>query len=100
MRIQSQFINLVNVEVLPPYMPSQEEKQDPRLYADNVRRWGASTASSRQLFANLMTPVWPDLAKLSCYGVVGHAHLLTNSWIALPLSRILKCSAIRVPGAA
>ena len=38
MRIQSQFINLVDVEVLPPYMPSQEEKQDPRLYADNVRR--------------------------------------------------------------
>ena len=62
MRIQSQFINLVAVEVLPPYMPSQEEKQDPRVYADNVRRWGASTASSRQLLANSMSIVWPGSA--------------------------------------
>lgn len=38
MRVQTQFINLVDVEILPPYMPSEQEKQSPRLYADNVRR--------------------------------------------------------------
>ncbi len=37
MRVQTQFINLVDVEILPPYMPSELEKQSPRLYADNVR---------------------------------------------------------------
>ena len=92
MRIQSQFINLVNVEVLPPYMPSQEEKQDPRLFADNVRRWGASTASSRRFLANLLSIVWPELTRLSYYGVVGHAHLQTSSQIAL--------SSIGIKGAA
>ena len=38
MRLQTQFINLVDVEVLPPYIPSEQEKRDPRVYADNVRR--------------------------------------------------------------
>ena len=38
MRVQTQFFNLVDVEILPPYMPSEQEKQSPRLYADNVRR--------------------------------------------------------------
>ncbi|CAL5228764.1 g11952 [Coccomyxa viridis] len=38
MRLQTQLINLVDVEVLPPYIPSEEERKDPRLYADNVRR--------------------------------------------------------------
>lgn len=92
MRIQSQFINLVTVEVLPPYMPSQEEKQDPRLYADNVRRWGASTASSRRFLINLLSIVWPELTRLSYYGIVGHAHLRTSSQIAL--------SSIGIKGAA
>lgn len=26
------------MQVLPPYMPSPEERADPRLYAENVRR--------------------------------------------------------------
>ncbi|KAK9901224.1 hypothetical protein WJX75_001079 [Coccomyxa subellipsoidea] len=38
MRGQTQFINLADVEVLPPYIPSAEERADPRLYAENVRR--------------------------------------------------------------
>jgi hypothetical protein len=37
-RLQSQFNNYLEVEVLPVYRPSEEEKQSPRLYADNVRR--------------------------------------------------------------
>lgn len=32
-----QFVNDVEVEVLPPYMPSTEEQQDPALYAANMR---------------------------------------------------------------
>ncbi|EIE20186.1 hypothetical protein COCSUDRAFT_7910, partial [Coccomyxa subellipsoidea C-169] len=38
LRGQTQFINLADIEVLPPYMPSAEERADPRLYAENVRR--------------------------------------------------------------
>lgn len=38
MRLQTQFINLVNIEILPPYISSDEERADARLYAENVRR--------------------------------------------------------------
>lgn len=38
LRMQSQFANFCEVIVLPPYVPSKEEKSDPRLYADNVRK--------------------------------------------------------------
>ena len=37
LRIQSQFVNICHVHVLPPYTPSPAERKDPRLYADNVR---------------------------------------------------------------
>jgi hypothetical protein len=37
-RLMSQFVNHVEVEVLPPYFPSEEEKQNPAMYAENVRR--------------------------------------------------------------
>ena len=37
--MQAQFCNRCTVEVLPPYIPDAAEKQDPRLYADNVRRY-------------------------------------------------------------
>ncbi|XP_043809141.1 lysophospholipid acyltransferase LPEAT1 isoform X2 [Manihot esculenta] len=33
-----QFINYIEVKRLPVYYPSQEEKDDPKLYANNVRR--------------------------------------------------------------
>ncbi|CAK9178548.1 unnamed protein product [Ilex paraguariensis] len=33
-----QFVNHIEVKRLPVYYPSQQEKDDPRLYADNVRR--------------------------------------------------------------
>lgn len=33
-----QFANSVTVEVLPPYTPSQAEKDDPVLYAANIRK--------------------------------------------------------------
>jgi len=36
-RLQAQFANKCEVHVLEPYIPSAEEKADPRLYADNVR---------------------------------------------------------------
>ena len=34
----SQFYNSLNVTILPPYIPSEAERKDPDLYADNVRR--------------------------------------------------------------
>ncbi|CAN1835827.1 Lysophospholipid acyltransferase LPEAT1, partial [Linum perenne] len=33
-----QFINHLEVTRLPVYYPSQEEKNDPKLYANNIRR--------------------------------------------------------------
>ena len=36
-RLQSQFANPCEVRVLKPYIPSKAEREDPRLYADNVR---------------------------------------------------------------
>ena len=30
----------VSIQFLPPYLPSQEEKDDPQLFADNVRQVG------------------------------------------------------------
>ncbi|KAL6212935.1 hypothetical protein ACLB2K_018150 [Fragaria x ananassa] len=40
-----QFVNHIEVTRLPVYYPSQEEKDDPKLYADNVRRLMASEGS-------------------------------------------------------
>ncbi|XP_058220870.1 lysophospholipid acyltransferase LPEAT1 isoform X2 [Rhododendron vialii] len=37
-----QFVNYLEVTWLPIYYPSQQEKDDPKLYADNVRRLMAS----------------------------------------------------------
>ena len=34
----SQFYNSLAVTILPPYIPSEAERKDPNLYADNVRR--------------------------------------------------------------
>lgn len=47
MRGQTQFINLADVEVLPPYMPSAAERADPRLYAENVRLLMAEKLGAR-----------------------------------------------------
>lgn len=33
-----QFVNYIEVKKLPVYHPSEEEKEDPKLYAENVRR--------------------------------------------------------------
>lgn len=33
-----QFMNYIEVKKLPVYHPSEEEKEDPKLYAENVRR--------------------------------------------------------------
>jgi hypothetical protein len=33
-----QFVNAVDVEILPPYVPSSAERSDPQLFAANVRR--------------------------------------------------------------
>ena len=37
-----QFVNYMEVTQLPTYYPSQQEKDDPKLYASNVRRLMAS----------------------------------------------------------
>ncbi|KAJ1419723.1 Phospholipid/glycerol acyltransferase [Sesbania bispinosa] len=39
-----QFVNYMEVTQLPTYYPSQQEKDDPKLYANNVRRLMASEA--------------------------------------------------------
>ena len=36
-RIYCQFINFMDVEFLPPYDPSEDEKKNCKLFADNVR---------------------------------------------------------------
>lgn len=38
LRTMCQFGNQVSVEVLPPYIPSKQEKDDPVLYAANIRK--------------------------------------------------------------
>ena len=38
LRVQAQFVNHLEVEVLPVYRPSPAEAGDPKLYAANVRR--------------------------------------------------------------
>ncbi|EFJ39592.1 hypothetical protein VOLCADRAFT_100782 [Volvox carteri f. nagariensis] len=38
LRLVSQFRNDLEVEILPPYKPSEDELQDPRLFASHVRR--------------------------------------------------------------
>ena len=35
--IGAQFCNELDIEIMPPYRPSAEERARPRLYADNVR---------------------------------------------------------------
>jgi lysophosphatidylcholine acyltransferase/lyso-PAF acetyltransferase len=37
-RLMAQFVNHLEIEVLPPYHPSEEERRDWALYAENVRR--------------------------------------------------------------
>eukprot|EP00250_Pteridium_aquilinum_P004426 c14637_g1_i1 orf=443-1786(-) len=44
-----QFINFLEVLVLPVYAPSEEEKADPKLYASNVRKLMASEGSLTQV---------------------------------------------------
>lgn len=34
----SQFVNHIEVMRLPVYHPSEQEKEDPKLYAENVRK--------------------------------------------------------------
>merc|ERR1712147_209525 len=36
-----QFVNRLEIAVLPVYFPNEEEKKDPNLYAENVRRYMA-----------------------------------------------------------
>ncbi|KAF6265277.1 hypothetical protein COO60DRAFT_1623935 [Scenedesmus sp. NREL 46B-D3] len=38
LRLMCQFSNAVTVEMLPPYIPSADEKADPVLYAANIRK--------------------------------------------------------------
>lgn len=46
----SQFVNHMEVIKLPVYYPSEEEKADPRLYANNVRKLMATEVCTICLF--------------------------------------------------
>uniref|UniRef100_A0A6B2L2F7 EF-hand domain-containing protein n=1 Tax=Arcella intermedia TaxID=1963864 RepID=A0A6B2L2F7_9EUKA len=37
-KMMSQFANYMKVDFLPPYYPNEQEKSDPQLYANNVRK--------------------------------------------------------------
>ena len=43
LRMMCQLYNSVEVTILPPYIPSQKEQANPRIYASNVRRLFADT---------------------------------------------------------
>ena len=38
LRMQAQFFNHLQIEILPVYYPSEAEMSDAKLYAENVRR--------------------------------------------------------------
>ena len=40
-RVLTQFVNYCEMQFLPVYNPSEEEKKDPALYAENVRKYMA-----------------------------------------------------------
>jgi len=44
--ILCQFVNYMEVIQLPTYYPSQQEQDDPKLYANNVRKLMASEVSN------------------------------------------------------
>ena len=46
----TQWSTKVAIQYLPPYLPSQEEKDDPQLYADNVRQVAQSFWSFELIF--------------------------------------------------
>lgn len=48
-----QFVNYMEVTQLPTYYPSQQEKDDPKLYANNVRRLMASEVCKLCLIINI-----------------------------------------------
>lgn len=54
LRMVCQFYNTVDVLILPPYMPTEREKTDVRLFANNVRRLFAE-----ELRLPLVEQVWP-----------------------------------------
>lgn len=54
-----QFINYMEVIWLPVYCPSQQEKDDPKLYAENIRRLMAREVG---IFIN-----FPGLVKLALF---------------------------------
>jgi len=43
-RVFCQFINYMTVEFVEPYVPSEEEKKNPKLFADNFREYMAAAA--------------------------------------------------------
>lgn len=43
LRMVTQFENTLDATILPPYVPSEAEKADPKLYAKNVQRLYAQT---------------------------------------------------------
>ena len=46
-RTQAQFANYCEVQVLQPYRPSEAERENPRLYADNVRKLMAAELGAK-----------------------------------------------------
>ena len=46
-RMLSQFVNILDVTVLPPHVPSAEERGDPELFAAHVRAQYVEATGSR-----------------------------------------------------
>ncbi len=62
-RMCCQLDNAVDVEVLPPYVPSEEEKASPTLYAKNVQRLYAKTLNLPTV--NQVSPIFVIVMFLS-----------------------------------
>lgn len=80
-----QFGNAVTVEVLPPYIPSQAEKDDPALYAANIRKLIVSdTCQSIQLIGVAAMLVVNFEGNAS--GLQTHSAEASDSAFALPVA--------------
>lgn len=85
-RMLCQFVNAVDVEILPPYVPSSAERSDPQLFAANVRREYAaasglplSSHSQSHFLALLKAGVgvsWDGRKVTAPEGIIDHSGLI------------------------
>ena len=74
MRMMSQVSNAVEVTVLPPYVPSEEERASPALYASNVQALFCK-ALGVPAVDQVQEPPCPILGGLPCLPCPGHVQL-------------------------